>query len=80
MAASAAVKAKAKAKPLQFVSQPHDPHAQSEHADASDILSSIPAGFPQCHTLTHTNEGIILDSAKFATMTTGKNIGRSLCR
>lgn len=35
------------------MSQPHDPHAQSEHVDASDILGSIPVGFPT-HTHTHT--------------------------
>lgn len=34
------------------MSQPHDPHAQSEHVDASDILGSIPVGFPLAHTHT----------------------------
>lgn len=36
------------------MSQPHDPHAQSEHVDASDILGSIPVGFPLAHTHTPT--------------------------
>lgn len=36
------------------MSQPHDPHAQSEHVDASDVLGSIPVGFPT-HSHTHTS-------------------------
>lgn len=37
----------------KFVSQPHDPHTQTEHVDASDILGSIPVGdsvLPHTHT------------------------------